>query len=61
MIASVMTDFGPVGMLVAYLYLRDRRMAAAILTLAEEQPDVDEEQIHDKLTVPIPDKIRGGK
>jgi len=60
MIASLMTDFGPVGMLVAYLYLRDRRMAAAILTLAEEQPGVDEEHIQEKLTVPIPDKIRGG-
>jgi hypothetical protein len=59
LIQPIVSDFGPVGLLLVYLYLRDRRMAQAILQLAEEQPDVDEEHIEEQLRVPVPDKLQG--
>lgn len=47
--AIVFENYGPIGLLAVFLYHRQRVMITAILTLAEEQPEVDEDRIASKL------------
>lgn len=47
--AVIIENYGPIALLTIFLYRRQQTMIQAILTLAEEQPEVDEKKIADKL------------
>jgi len=51
--AYLVSEFGPVAVIILYLYLRDRKMERAILKLAEETPGVDRDRVRDTLEVNI--------
>lgn len=46
-------QYGPIGLLAAVLWYRQESVIRAVVTLAEEHPDVDEDKIEDSV------KIRG--
>lgn len=47
--AIIVENYGPIALLTAFLYKRQNTMIRAIITLAEEDPNVDEEKIAEKL------------
>ena len=54
-ISLILSDFGPMAVVLGYLYLRDRRMERAILQLAEETSGVDREKVRDQLEINLAD------
>jgi len=42
-------QYGPVGMLALVLYRRQRALQSAVIRLAEEQPNVEEEAVRQDL------------
>jgi len=49
----LLSEWGPMAILLVYLYLRDRKMEEAILKLAEETHGVDKDRVRDSLNVQI--------
>ncbi|TKX79273.1 hypothetical protein EXE53_16730 [Halorubrum sp. SD626R] len=47
----IVGEFGPIALLLIYLYLRDRKMENAILTLAEQTQGVDPKRVREQLEV----------
>lgn len=45
----LLENYGPIGLLALFLWRRQRAMIGAILTLAEEQPEVDEDRLKERL------------
>jgi len=55
MIGPLISDIGPMAVVLAYLYLRDRRMEKAILQLAEETDGVDRSSVREQLEINLGD------
>jgi len=54
-IGPLISDIGPMAVVLAYLYLRDRRMERAILQLAEETDGVDRSSVREQLEINLGD------
>jgi len=54
-IGPLLSDLGPMAVVLGYLYLRDRRMERAILQLADETEGVDRSNVREQLEVNIGD------
>jgi hypothetical protein len=54
-IGPLISDIGPMAVVLAYLYLRDRRMEKAILQLAEETDGVDRSSVREQLEINLGD------
>ena len=52
-IGPLLSDIGPMAVVLGYLYLRDRRMERAILQLADETKGVDREAVREQLEIKI--------
>jgi len=54
-IGPLISDIGPMAVVLAYLYLRDRRMERAIIKLAEETDGVDRQVVREQLEINLGD------
>ena len=54
-IGPLISDIGPMAVVLAYLYLRDRRMERAIIKLAEETDGVDRSSVREQLEINLGD------
>jgi len=54
-IGPLISDIGPMAVVLAYLYVRDRRMEKAILQLAEETDGVDRSSVREQLEINLGD------
>lgn len=54
-IGPLLSDLGPMAVVLGYLYLRDRRMERAILQLADETSGVDRSKVREQLEINLGD------
>lgn len=54
-IGPLISDIGPMAVVLVYLYLRDRRMERAIIKLAEETDGVDRSSVREQLEINLGD------
>lgn len=54
-IGPLLSDIGPMAVVLGYLYLRDRRMERAIIQLAEETEGVDRSKVRKQLEINLGD------
>ena len=47
----VVEEYGPIGVFLLFLYRQQKKHNDAIITLAEEQPGVDENRVRDKIAI----------
>lgn len=47
----IVQDYGPIGVVLAYLVIDSRRQRSAILCLAENVDGVDKEQVREKFRI----------
>ena len=50
-IGPLISELGPMAIVLGYLYLRDRRMERAILQLADETDGVDRSNVREQLEI----------
>lgn len=49
LITLVIENYGPIGLLAVLLWRRQSALTGAVLTLAEEQPSVDEDRVRESV------------